>query len=268
MRPNGSNESWPLLNISDAWDSNSSKTMKIDSLVLPDRKILLHRATIEDCARTNQQYKQQGKLPTESRIIQRPSMNAYCSDVVELMNIMDQLDHGDDDTPILTFFGDGDGLRVKDSFEIPLISKYRAGATKDHIAKVTGGNLSTELCWKEARRPLETAYHQDLYRNKLSPILWKLNRVRHWNSLPGALRADTPWEKKKNGAIWRGVLTGSYPGKTDLERCLSNQRCRFVLDHAGSKLIDAGITNLVGKLKSSIVNGTEIKKEWAGIATI
>jgi hypothetical protein len=56
IRPNGSNESWPVLNISDAWDSDSSKTMTIDSLVLPARNILLHRATIEDCARSKEQY--------------------------------------------------------------------------------------------------------------------------------------------------------------------------------------------------------------------
>jgi hypothetical protein len=269
MRLNGSNESWPVLNISDAWDSNSSKTMTIDSLVLPDRKILLHRATIEDCARSNEQYSQQGKLPTESRIIRRPSMNTYCSPVVELMNIMDQLDHGDDDTPILTFFGDGGGLRGKDSFEIPLISKHRAGTTKDYITKVTGGNLSTELCWKEARRPLETAYHQDLYRNRLSPILWKLELIRHWNPLPGALRVDTPWEQKKNGAFWGGDLTGNSQGKTDLERCLSNQRCRFVLDHAGSKLIDARATKQLRVLKNSTtVNGIELKRKSVGIDII
>jgi hypothetical protein len=56
IRQNGRNESWPVLNISDAWDSDSSKTMTIDSLVLPARNILLHRATIEDCARSKEQY--------------------------------------------------------------------------------------------------------------------------------------------------------------------------------------------------------------------
>jgi hypothetical protein len=34
-------------------------------------------------------------------------MNTYCSEVVELINVMDQLDSVDGDTPILAFFGDG-----------------------------------------------------------------------------------------------------------------------------------------------------------------
>jgi hypothetical protein len=196
-------------------------------------------------------------------------MFSYCSEIVEFMNIMDQLDREDGDTPIIAHFGDGEGLSGKDSFEVPSIAKYRAGTTKEYISQVTGGgNLSTELCWKEARPPLETVYHQDRYRNKLSPILWRLNFNRHWSILPVALQNDTLWEQKKNKAFWGGDLTGKYKGATDLEKCLSNQRCRFVLDHAGSKLIDVGITHLLGKLKSSIVNGTEIKKKKVGFDII
>ena len=267
MRPNDSNKSWPVLNISDPWDSTSRKIMTIDSLVIPDHNILLHRATIEDCARSNERYDREGELPTESRIRRRWSMNTYCSEVIELMNIMDQLSRGDGDTPVLAFFGDDLALCGKDSFEIPLIAKYRAGTTKEHIAQVTGGE-STELCLKDARPPLETAYHQDQYRDKLSPILWKLELVRHWNTLPGALRKDTPWEQKKNRAFWGGDLTGKYNGDTDLERCLSNQRCRFVLDHAGSKLIDARIVYHLGVLKNNTINGIEVTKARVGVDII
>ena len=267
MQPNGTNESWPVLTISDVWDSNSSKTLTVDSLVQPDRNILLHRATVEDCARSNEEYNQQGALFTESRVRRRWFMNSYCSEIIEFINIMQQLDGENGDTPILAYFGDGGALCGRDSFEVPLIAKYRAGTTKDNIAQVTGGN-STELCLKEARPPLETAYHQDQYRDKLSPILWRLNFNRHWSTLPEALQKDRPWEQKKNKAIWRGDLTGKYKGDTDLERCLSNQRCSFVLDHAGSKLIDAKVVHLLGVLKNSNIGGIEVKERRVGINII
>ena len=267
MRPNGTNESWPVLTISDVWDSTSSKTVTIDSLVQPDRNILLHRATVEDCARSNEEYNQQGALFTESRVQRRWNMNSYCSEVVELINIMQRLDGEDSDTPILAYFGDGTALCGRDSFEVPVIAKYRAGTTKDYIAHVTGGKR-TELCLEGARPPLETAYHQGQYRNKLSPILWRLNFNRHWNTLPRALRKDIPWEQKTSRAFWRGDATGTYKGATDLERCLSNQRCRFVLNHAGSKLIDAGIVNPLRVLKNSTINGIEVTKAGVGFDII
>jgi hypothetical protein len=73
--------------------------MTIDSLVLPDHNILLHRATIKDCAHSEEQYNRQGKLPTESRIRKHNNMKSYCSEVIELMNIVDQLDRGNATLP-------------------------------------------------------------------------------------------------------------------------------------------------------------------------
>ena len=61
-----------------------------------------------------------------------------------------------------------------------------------------------------------------------------------------ARQKDIPWERKINKAIWRGVMTGNVvnsPNATDLTRCRSNERCRFVLDHASSELIDARLTD-------------------------
>jgi hypothetical protein len=67
----------------------------------------------------------------------------------------------------------------------------------------------------------------------------------------------------KTRSFWGGDLAGKHKGDTDRERCLSNQKCRFVLDHAGFNLIDARITHLLGRFKSSSVNGTE-KEENGG----
>jgi hypothetical protein len=268
IQANDGNESWPVLNISDPWYSVSNKSaMVIDSCVAADRRILLHRATIEDCARSQEKYDLQGKLFTESRVLRRWSMNSYCSEVVELMNLMDQIDRDEDcdKTPILAHFGDGAGLsNAKNSFEIPFIAKHRAASTKDYLSQVTGRNFSEESCWEEARSPLKTVYHQNLYNNKLSPILWRLNPIRHWNGLPHALKNDRSWEQKKDAAFYAGDMTGSVKGKTDLEKCLSNQRCRFVLQHSDSKLIDARIAHL-GRLTNITVNGTQILKGMVGV---
>jgi hypothetical protein len=111
------NESWPILIISDPWVSASGRNMMIDSYIMPDRNILLHRATIEDCARNPTEYNRQGKLITETRIKGRSNLHSYCSEVVELMNITDQLDREDGSaTPILAFFGDSHGLCGQGSF--------------------------------------------------------------------------------------------------------------------------------------------------------
>jgi hypothetical protein len=77
--------------------------------------------------------------------------------------------------------------------------------------------------------------------------------------LPLALKNDRSWEQKKDAAFFSGAMTGSVKGDTDLEKCLSNQRCRFVLEHSDSKLIDARLARL-GHLKNNTVNGTTIVK--------
>lgn len=263
-----SNESWPLLNITtDPWDLTSNKSMVVDSLILPDIILYLYRPSLEDCARSPEQYSREGKLKTESRIRQRQNMQSYCSEVVELMNQVERLDKNDTSTPLLVFFGDEEGLCEDDSFEIPLIAKHRAGTTKEYIDQVAGDAVQDE-CWRTARTPLITAYHQEEYKNRLSPILWKLELVRHWNTLPGALRKDTPWDKKKWKAFWGGDMTGEYEGETDLERCQSNQRCRFVLEHANSELIDARLCYHYGALTNGTVNGVKIIREKVGVEVV
>lgn len=267
------NSSWHVLNITeDPWNSTFYKAMVIDSLIVHDVNIFLVRDILEDCARSPEQVSQQGKLATESRIKQRGNMQSYCSEVIDLLSTMERLDReaADDGipTPILAFFGDEKGLCDNEHcFEIPLIAKHRAGTTREYIESVAGDGAPGyhKPCWKTARKPLTTVYHQDDYMNRMSPILWKLELVRHWNTLPGALRKDTPWEQKKNAAYWGGDMTGKYQGDTDLERCQSNQRCRFVLEHADSKLVNARLCYHHGGLTNNTVNGTRIIRERVGV---
>ena len=77
-----------------------------------------------------------------------------------------------------------------------------------------------------------------------------------------------------NKAIWRGVMTGGItvgnPNATDLTRCRSNERCRFVLDHASSELIDARLTiaPAIHHLRNDTVNGAHIMSEMVGFDVI
>ena len=123
-------------------------------------------------------------------------------------------------------------------------------------------------CLKTSLSPLETAFYRQDYNNKLSPILWRLNTVCHWNTLPGALRKDVSWQAKANGAFFGCDMTGNVTGSTDFEKCASNPRCNFVLNHANSTLIDAPITDHLNCLSSQTVNGIQVVKQRVGLDVI
>lgn len=263
------NESWTLLNITNPWNPSSSDVMVIDSVIQPDVIMVLHSKTLEDCARTQAQFDQQGRLDTEIRIKSRNNMQSYCSELVDFMTTIKRLDSDSgeqDETPVLAFFGDEDAVS-SNLFDIPMIAKHRAGTTAESIKLVTGSQTTGwyRSCVKGKREPLEAAHHKDIYSNRMSPILWKLELVRHWNTLPGGLRKDSPWENKTNLAYWGGDFTGNYFGTTDFERCQSNQRCRFVLQHAHSKLIDARLCHHYGILSNNTVNGVQIIRKRRGV---
>ena len=89
---------------------------------------------------------------------------------------------------------------------------------------------------------------------QMEPIIFKLKTFRHYGKIyTGAVtNADhTTWSEKKNVAIFRGALTGSYTNGmkskeakqlTVVERCRILDRCWFTYSHAASKLIDAKLT--------------------------
>jgi hypothetical protein len=191
----------------------------------------------------------------------------YCRDVVGFIDLIERLDSSQNVvTPVLFRFGDSFAVRGDNTFDIPILAKCRAAASKPTVATVTGA----QICLSSSRPPLKTMYHQGIYDRKLSPIIWNLNTARHWNPLPWALAQDTPWEKKRNKAFWGGAMTGGYrnlPNMTDRERCQSNDRCRFVLDHFDSKLIDARLTaNLDGvrRFANGTVDGMKLTREQVG----
>jgi hypothetical protein len=236
-------EEWPR-----AFISNGNASLEIDSVVHADRLFLLHNETIRDCARTISEIKAKGPLKTESRIFQRINLQSYCSEVVGLLDYINALDlftpkEFRNPTPVFGQFGDNLPILVEPI--IPVIGKWREATTLP-VGESTASCVTKRVALKAT-----------MYKG-FSPIIWKLEMHRHWDPLENARRQDVPWNGKKLGALWRGAFTGAHVGGTDEELCLKNQRCRFVLQHAHSKLIDAGLTDGLNLLKTETVNGVQV----------
>ena len=243
-------ETWPTLTV---YLNGTSKTF--DSLVLPDEWFLMDARVMKDCARKQWQHLLRRRSRTH-RVHNRRNMRPYCSDVMDLMDItttLDRLHAKQESTPLLGYFGDGTGYDLP----LPFFAKFRSAATREQLAAVTHNE-----CINTTRLQLETVHQAD----KLKPIIWKLESSRHFGPLQRAHKLDTPWEEKHNRAFWSGDMTGRVAGNTDLDKCLSNQRCRFVLENAHSNLIDCGLTR--HRLSSSIVNGTNVLTKSIGMDAI
>ena len=97
--------------------------------------------------------------------------------------------------------------------------------------------------------------------NWMQPIVWKLATHRHYRHLPNVYKFDTPWEEKRDAAVWRGQLTGTVgtydKANADLENCLSLPRCKLVYNHAKSKYVDAKLTNNKDRIPDKL-NGVKL----------
>ena len=133
----------------------------------------------------------------------------------------------------------------------PVIQKVRTSLTAVQLAAFT----DQQDCYHiDERRgivsndPFNNAYN----RVRLEPITLKLKTRRHYGSIYKIAELDAvPWNEKKNMAIFRGALTGSYPdsmGKAKLQQLSALERCRLLprcwlpYKHASSELIDAKLS--------------------------
>lgn len=240
---------WPILNV-----TYSGQWKVFDTIVKPDQWFLMNHRVLQDCSRKWYHARTWTKRST-GQVQKQRNMRPYCSDVMDLLDIASKLDTlQQNPTPLLGYFGDGSGVGLP----LPFFAKYRSAATSKQLPAVTGG----DKCVNGTRLPLETVRHVD----ELKPILWKLESSRHFAPLMKSWNLDTPWEKKKARAFWAGDMTGHMAGDSNLEKCLSNQRCKFVLEHARSGLIDCGLTK--HRLSSNVVNGTNIQTTSTSLKVI
>lgn len=250
----GRSKSWPILNV-----TLGTKEMRIfDCIVMPDQWFLVDGRVMKDCARKQWKHVLTGRRESP-RVQKRRNMRPYCSDVLDLLEMTSQMDKEttlpQQRKPLLAYFGDG----ARNDLALPFFAKYRSATTKQQLAAVT----ADDTCVNATRSPLHTIQYSDM----LKPILWKLESSRHFGPLHKAHKLDTPWQRKKNRAFWAGDMTGHVAGDSDLEKCRSNQRCRFVLEHAAhSKLIDCGLTR--HGLSSDTINGTNILTPSVGMKHI
>lgn len=233
------NGPFPILRV---LEDNDSEESEFRAIVSPDEKIMLERAVVDDCARTEEQQRIEGpRSDTEELVHHRGSMRSYCQNVQDLMQINDVLDAKYSRvTPILAHFGD---VSVIDN-RVPMIGKWREAMTTEELERLT-----TQECIND--RPLKTP-----------SIIWKVETIRHWEPIEPSRMEDIQWEEKESVAIWRGAFTGNGHARSsmpEIDHCRQNQRCRFVLEHINSKIIDAGIDDTVGLIADTI-NGVKITK--------
>ena len=229
-------------------------TVKQD--IRPDYLLWLNEAIVRDCARTKQEVNLDRNnsitLPTERFVDEaaRFNMQIYCVDVLEAFEFLHQLPLNE--VPLLMQFGDMKHSHEYGSVSLPHFKKFRSAT--DNLQSTVSSDTTT--C-TSTRRPLATAHGADT----LQPIIWKLASHRHYKHLPNVAKQDTPWHLKKNMAVWRGQLTGALeffdPDRTVQQNCERMNRCRLVLEHGNSTLVDAKLTTTRNRLPNDI-DGVEM----------
>lgn len=203
--------------------------------------VVLNKGAVEQCAtpwrifRSNTQ-----SLDRQSRR-QKYRLKQLCEDVLELLELMQQ--EYTTDVPALVLMAEGD-IR----HPIPIFGKWRWATTRkrlneDVLSPQCDGALPQEF---ESKDPYP-------------PILWKMGTQREWEMVERVQLFEIPWEKKIRRAVWRGVVTGSIGDEASAvteEGCKANNRCRFVLQHGDSKLVDAGFT--AGVSSRDRINGVAL----------
>ena len=218
-----------------ASNNEMDRTLYFKSDVLMDRVFFLDRHKLLDCT-------------------QNPPANLkrYCQDVQStLVPVLDRVgDNGT--TPVLIQFGDNRESKSHGYINLPHIKKIRSVSTQTSLF-----NDTVSDCYSGPRYPLHTK-HDNEY---LQPILWKLNRYRHYSMIPNVERNDVAWSRKKNMAVFRGALTGvtqkEATSNTNIDACMHSRHCRLVFRHVKSTLVDAQLSTTIGLINNTL-NGVEL----------
>lgn len=231
----------------------SNTTFGVD--VIPDQTFLLRMDIIQDCARDEEDN---ATLPTSAHIQFRHNMRMYCVDAMELLDLSSK--HlSSSDTPLLIQFGDSKSSHIYGMVEFPHFKKFRS-------ASVSNVSLADAVSSCE-RDPLKTVHSKDT----MQPIIWKLATHRHYRQLPDVYRHDTPWNKKRDVAIFRGQLTGAGlvydKHESDIANCQKMRRCRIVLETNSSAIIDAKLTTTRNRLPA-VIQGVQLISNSVSIREI
>ena len=216
-------------------------TDTFDTIIKPDRMFVLWEEALQSCN----------------------SLPFYCFDAIKIaswVKTMTGRKSLSELPPILAQFGDGDSSG--NILNLPSLHKFRnAVATKLSVENVTTPEKNKKLnctCRRKKLKTVAQTFHENKD-NNFSPIIWPLNYDRHFGRIQSVQQFDTPWEQKKNEAVWRGVMTGRIYLKSKVtlesfsfsEHCSFLPRCRFVRDYWNTTSFNVGFSR---QLKSRNVD--------------
>eukprot|EP00547_Thalassionema_nitzschioides_P018622 CAMPEP_0194254364 /NCGR_PEP_ID=MMETSP0158-20130606/31981_1 /TAXON_ID=33649 /ORGANISM="Thalassionema nitzschioides, Strain L26-B" /LENGTH=414 /DNA_ID=CAMNT_0038992365 /DNA_START=49 /DNA_END=1293 /DNA_ORIENTATION=+ len=223
--------------------------------VIPDQTFLLTKDIIEDCARDEEDN---ATLPTSQHIQFRHNMRMYCVDALEILDLASN--HlSSSDIPLLIQFGDMKTSHIYGIVELPHFKKFRSAS----VSSESLANAASSC----GRDPLNTVHSKDI----MQPIVWKLATHRHYRQLPFVYQHDTPWNKKRDVAIFRGQLTGALSvydkHDSDTVNCKKMRRCRLVFQTNSSQIIDAKLTTTRNRLPA-VIEGVQLISNSVSIREI
>ena len=194
----------------------------------------------------------------------------YRADVIQtVLPLMDSLEG----KPLLMQWGDRISFHLSpshrncqtphSSLAIPHFKKCRPVLAKGELERITAAQ-----CYG-ADRPHSNSSWKG---RELDPIIWKLDSHRLLGPIDEVAKADKPWSEKRGKAVFRGKLTGHAMdtngarlllrgNMTEREYCNAIERCRFVLKHHNSSLVDARLTDVLGKPLNNSISGVALLGE-------
>ena len=223
--------------------SSRAITLKEPATINNERNTLLLNATIEHSRNIF--------------FLDRQTMNQchdkFCMDTVKyFFPSLDRVSVGDmDDVPIIMQFGDAEQYTAfvpslgKNTAKpsVPVIKKFRYSMDKQDLERVT-----SQTCYSGQRELAGTLRNREPGEQAIISIV--SNYMRHFDPLNEVQARDTPWDQKRDAAVFRGALTGRNKAlgnvrrRSEYEWCGQIPRCNFVLKHGNSTLVDARLVSL------------------------
>jgi hypothetical protein len=229
---NSSSETYPEVEISGYSDHRS--IVRLDTRIKPDVPIALWEDALEPCYFPGFE---KGYCPDARKI-------ATMAKALTGKHTLGEL------PPIIAEFGDHHEAQLRKEI-VPYIKKFRDAASAGALEKVTNRKSGLDCKTFAGRQKLLPLSHESGSdagdRLFFSPIVWLLNYKRHYGYVAEVKWTDSPWELKKDMAIWRGLLTGflsleDREEKSFKELCDMLSRCRFVRDNLDTPGLDVGVS--------------------------
>jgi len=190
----------------------------------------------------------------------------YCGDT--LMYVVPAMRRTQSSTPVVCFYSDAHETQgypnvelqgLKSWLQIPLLKKFRLSfGGLEAVQQITEGECV------DGQRPYPPTELTVPGVTRYQDIITRVGSIRHYDPLPHITAHDVPWSEKKDGASFRGTLTGerndfetsdkARAKMTDMERCMNLPRCRLAYQTTNSTIVDAKLSDTYRKVPN-VLNG-------------